>query len=291
MEGTIWKRLVELLKGIAKRSSSVLHLHSDAQIVRVVLWAALHDRPISWAVRKANWPIHERRQSLPSNSTVSRRCKDRGVKTLLRQMEEQAFRLTAVATLVAVLDGKSLPIGGCSKDKQAGYGRAAACMAKGYKLHMLLGINGSLLEWRLAPMNKDERVMAKRLIRSAGHRGYVLGDGNFDSNPLHAVCTEVGDTQLVAPRRRGRGLGHARHDPGRLRSVEMLEGPCREFGRGLMELRDTIERFFAWLTNWGGSLTCLPAWARTHHRVHRWVQAKLLINALKPRAITTYADG
>lgn len=284
MERQIWKRIVALLNRIAKRSSSVLHDFSDAEIVRVVFWAALHDRPISWAVRKENWPIYERRRKLPSNSTMSRRCKEDAVKVLLRIMEEHTLRPDGDAPLVAILDGKPLPIGGCSKDKQSGYGRAASCKAKGYKLHALVGLNGSVLGWRVAPMNKDERVMAKRLLRSAGHQGYVLGDGNFDSNPLHTVCTEVGEAQLVTPRRRGGGLGHHKHDPGRLRSMDLLEDPFPEFGKGLIKLRDTIERFFANLTNWGGSLTCLPAWARTHHRVHRWVQAKLIINALKPRA-------
>jgi hypothetical protein len=35
------------------------------------------------------------------------------------------------------------------------------------------------------------------------------------------------------------------------------------------------------LVSWGGGLTGLPAWVRTHRRVHRWVQAKLVLSALK----------
>lgn len=283
MERQIWKKIIDLLSPLAKRSSCPRRRYSDADIVRVVLWAALYDRPISWAVKRENWPSRQATRRLPSGSTVSRRCRHKSVQGLLRQLEAKTLRRHGDVSLVAVVDGKPLPISGFSKDKQAGYGRAAGCKAKGYKLHVLFTVDGSLLGWRVAPMNKDERVMARRLVRSCGHQGYLLGDGNFDSNPLHAACSEVGQLQLVAPRRRGGGLGHGRHDAGRLRSIELLEGPCPEFGRSLLKIRDTVERFFASLTNWGGSLTCLPAWARTHHRVHRWVQAKLLINALKPR--------
>src|SRR5262249_18473024 len=89
-----------------------------------------------------------------------------------------------------VIDGKPLPIGGCSKDRQAGYGKAAGAKAKGYKLHALVGSDGSVANWRVAPMNKDERVMAERLVKGAPPEvaGYLLGDANFDSNPLHQVC-------------------------------------------------------------------------------------------------------
>ena len=283
MERQIWRAIVAELKQIDKPKGDSRRRFSSLEIARVILWAALHDRPISWATRRENWPLHEQRRPLPSGSTVSRRSRCPVVKGVLAQLERVAFKPAGAAPLAAAVDGKPLPISGCSTDRQAGYGRAAGGKARGYKLHALVGLDGSLLAWRVAPMNKDERVMAKRLVRSAGHRGYVLGDGNFDSNPLHRVCTQVGQTQLIAPRRRGGGLGHGRHDPGRLRSIELLEGPHPDFGRGLLKMRDAVERFFANLTNWGGSLTCLPAWARTHHRVHRWVQAKLIINALKPR--------
>ena len=61
-----------------------------------------------------------------------------------------------------MLDGKPLTIGGCSKDRQAGYGRAAGGKARGYKIHVIYGSDGSIAAWRIAPMNVDERVMAAR---------------------------------------------------------------------------------------------------------------------------------
>jgi hypothetical protein len=102
-----------------------------------------------------------------------------------------------------MIDGKPLPIGGCSKDRPAGYGRAAGGKAKGYKLHTVAGSDGALAGWRVAPMNKDQRVMAERLLPAAPSQvvGYVVGDANFDSNALHRVCAERGNWPLVTPRR------------------------------------------------------------------------------------------
>jgi hypothetical protein len=61
----------------------------------------------------------------------------------------------------------------------------------------------------------------------------------------------------------------------------LLENPAPQFGEALVGQRSAIERQFGNLTNWGGGLTCLPSWVRTHRRVHRWVQAKLVLTALK----------
>jgi hypothetical protein len=187
-----------------------------------------------------------------------------------------------------MVDGKPLTIGGCSKDRQAGYGRAAGTMAKGYKLHAVFGPNFTVAAWRIAPMNKDERVMARRLLRDADVQGYVLGDGNYDSNDLHDVCLARDNVQFIAPRRYGpaRGTGHRRQSPSRLRSMELLEGES-PFGRALFAQRFLIEQSFGHLTNWGGGLNSLPPWVRTHRRVHRWVQAKLILTALKRRLSST----
>lgn len=57
-------------------------------------------------------------------------------------------------------------------------------------------------------MNKDERVMSKRMVRDAEIQGYLLADGNYDSNPLHEVCSEHGELQLITPLRGGFGRKH-----------------------------------------------------------------------------------
>jgi hypothetical protein len=61
------------------------------------------------------------------------------------------------------IDGIPLTIGGCSKDRQAGYGHAAKCKAKGYNIHAIVGADDTIATWRLAPMNSDERIMAERM--------------------------------------------------------------------------------------------------------------------------------
>lgn len=284
MERQVWKKIVALLKQVHKPSEYLLYQFASVDIVRVILWAVLHDRPISWATRRENWPIHDRRRALPSNSTISRRYRTVRVLAVLKQIEERVLLPQGIPPLIAIVDGKPLPIGGCSKDKQAGYGRSARGKARGYKLHAIIGSDNSVLDWRVAPMNKDERTMTARMLRVSKHCGYILGDSNFDSNPLHQVCSESEQKkQLVARRRRGGVLGHHKHDPGRLRSVEILESPCAQFGQLLLQQRNGIERFFGNLTNSAGSLQCLPPWARTWKRVHRWVQGKLILTAIKLR--------
>jgi hypothetical protein len=279
-----------VLASLGKRRKPTNCDFSDEDIVKVFYWGVLHDRSVRWACERRHWPIYERRRKLPSGPTMSRRLRDPAVLALLQAMEQRVVA-PKKPELFWIIDGKPLTIGGCSKDRDAGYGRAAGTMANGYKIHALIGSGGAIAQWRLAPMNVDERVMAEQLLRTADIQGYVTGDSNFDSNPLHKVCDERGNLQLVAARRRrGRGLGHRRHARGRLRSVLLTEGPRADgFGARLLHDRADIERRFGHLTNWGGSLTCLPPWVRTYRRVHRWVQAKLVLSTLKrSREITSY---
>jgi hypothetical protein len=190
------------------------------------------------------------------------------------------------------IDGKPLVIGGCSKDKQAGYGRAAGTKARGYKVHAIVGAGG-IAAWRVAPMNTDERVMAERLLRSAGIQGYLVGDANYDSNKLHAICDRLRELQLITRRRYGpgKGTGHRKQAAGRLRSMARVENPFPAFAGGLLADRSAIERAFGNWVNWGGGLTGLPAWVRTHRRVRRWVQAKLVLTAVKRTTpLATYGD-
>jgi hypothetical protein len=293
MEYQLLKEIVALLATLDKPRTSTRYAFSDEDIVRVYYWSVICDRPTSWACRQEHWPIHLRRRPLPSQPTLSRRLRSPSVVALLDALER---RVTAPKEpgLFWMVDGKPLPIGGCSKDRQAGYGRAAGGMAKGYKLHALVGSDGALACWRVAPMNKDERVMAERLVKAAPPEvvGYVTADSNFDSNPLHQACDGRGELQLVTRRRYGpgQGTGHRKQAAGRLRCLALTESPFPAFAEQLLKDRAEVERRFGNLTNWGGGLTCLPPWVRTHRRVRRWVQAKLALTRLKHDAgLTTCA--
>jgi hypothetical protein len=290
MEGQLWLWIVSVLERLDKRCQRAAQRFSDQQIVQVFYWSVIHDRPIDWACQSRNWPLHLRRRRLPSGSTMSRRLRSPRVVRLLNLLAEQATKPTP-GGLFWMIDGKPLPISGCSKDRQAGYGRAAGSKAKGYKLHALLAADGAVAAWRVAPMNKDERVMAERLLKTTALQGYVVADANYDSNRLHQLCDRQGNRQLVSPRRygTGHGIGHRAQSPGRLRSIALLENPQPAFGKQLLRDRAGIERHFAQLTNWGGALTHLPPWIRTHRRVRRWVQAKLTLAALRRQhKIKTY---
>ena len=294
MERQLWKAILQVLKDVDKSRHNPLCTFSATRIVEVWFWAVVHDRPVSWARDKSNWPSHERRKDFPSNSTMSVRLRSTEVRSLLERMEIRVIRSQENSNLVWMIDGKPLPISGCSKDRQAGYGRAAGGKAKGYKMHVILGSNGSVAEWRVAPMNKDERVMARRMLMGATIQGYVVADSNYDSNKLHAVCDRRGNLQMIVRRRYGpgHGLGNRKQTAGRIRSKEILENPEPMFGESLMHQRDAIERFFGNLSNWGGGLTHLPPWCRTHRRVHRWIQAKLILTGLKrKRQQTTYVNS
>ena len=101
--------------------------------------------------------------------------------------------------------------------------------------------------------------------------GYA--DAEYDANPLYDAAQAEG-FQLVAKKRKGKGLGHGRHSPARLRSIELLG---TAFGATLYRQRRAIEASFGTLVTFGGGLASLPAWVRRFHRVRHWVQAKLLI--------------
>lgn len=293
MERQLWKQIVTLITSINKNKGSAVSTYTDAVIVKTWFWAVLNDRPVSWACKDENWPIWERRWKRPSAPTMSRRLKSKGVIWLLKQIENRVLRRFGYGNIVWLMDGKPLTVSGCSKDRQAGYGRAVGGMAKGYKIHAIVGSNETIADWRVAPMNKDERVMAKRIVRETRIQGYLLADSNYDANKLHQACDDRQNIQLVAPRRRrkGKGLGHIKHAAGRLRSIQILENPEPKFGRQLLKQRHEIERFFGNLTNWGGGLTHLPPWVRTYRRVQRWIQAKLIVNSLKRQSEqTTYVN-
>lgn len=279
MERGTYDRIRRAMRRLGRRRLSGRYRYTDAGILEVYLWAVLHDRPVCWACDAAQWPPGVRRGPLPSPSAVSRRMRSPGMVALIERLR-RALQGDAGTGLVAVIDGKPLPIGPHSHDRQSGYGRAASGKARGYKLHAVVDRHARVLSWRVAPMHTDERTMAGRMLGDLQHTGYLLADANYDSNKLFDLASRRG-VQLVTPRRYGphRGLGRRRQSPSRLRSKDILESGTTGFGRELMRLRWSIERFFGTLTSRPGGLGYLPAWVRSWRRVRNWVAAKLLLEA------------
>jgi hypothetical protein len=200
---------------------------------------------------------------------------------------EQYLRDHQQQGLLAFLDGKPLPIGGHSKDKDAGFGRGAGCQAKGYKLHTFWANRVLPEAWELTPLNEAETKVAERLLRQAPRVGYVLGDGNYDANAVFDAAAESGYQLLTAMPESNAGKGHHYQSPYRLRCLERMRG---EFGKTLYAAWGSIERRYGQAVSFGGGLGPLPAWVRGRERVRSWVWAKLLINAvrlLKNQGLTT----
>ena len=281
MERGLFRRIKAVLRALGRRRANERYTYTDATILEVYLWAALHDRPTCWACDPQNWPPRMRRGELPSASTVSRRMESPSVLALLERLRE---RLDASnhGELVAIVDGKALPIGPHSHDRQSGYGRSTNGLARGYKLHAIVSATGRLLCWRLAPMQADESRMARRMLHELDGAAYLLGDSNYDRNHLYEAALEH-DIELRAPRRcaPGAALGHRRHSDARVRSKDSLEVDPVGFGRAMMKLRWAVERFFGDLSAGPCGLGHLPAWVRGWRRVRNWVAAKLAIQAVR----------
>lgn len=281
MERELWPPLYRLLQDVAKDFSQKYVQYQPWVLVAVMLWAALHDRPVSWACQPRHWSTTTLRPPrLPSPATLSRRIDGPGVGLLWRALE-QRLRDSGRPALVAFVDAKPLPIGGCGKDPDARFGRGAGCVAKGYKLHAVWSTRPVPEAWEVTPLNAGEKEVARRLLGQLGYGGYLLGDGNYDASYLYDAAFERG-YRLVAAYRKAANPGCGKHyqSPHRLRSIEIMRG---DYGRALYRARTAIERSFGHAGSFGGGLGPLPAWVRGLARVRTWVWAKLLINAVRIR--------
>jgi hypothetical protein len=273
MEDELWRELYRLIRRLAKGKRQRC-TYSAADVLLVYLFGVLRDRSTHWACQRRNWPIWLRRgRKLPSPSTMSRRLNDTDVQALFIELE-QSIRDQGSAGLCRWIDGKPLPIGGASQDRDAGYGRAACSMAKGYKLHAIADESQGFIAWTVRPMNVNESKVAEELIPQLNDGDYLVGDNAFDNNKLYDAAAER-KVQLVAPRRRGvSGTGHIRQSPHRLKSIELLSQPL---GQELLHSRRGIERLFGQLTTMPCGLSPLPNWVRGLKRVTNWVRGKIVL--------------
>lgn len=291
MERDIWRAVVRALRRLPRRRPTRA-LYDNRAVLAVVLWAALHDRPIVWACRRSNWPVQAWRRRLPDQSTMSRRLRD---ESLLEDLEGLVGLLQrgrpSGASLIA--DGKALAVSEFTGDPEAVSGWGAGRYAKGYKLHALIDDARRLLAWDVRPMKDSEQAVACELVARAAARGLLpqgarlLGDANYDSRHLYAAAADAG-LRLVTPRRKpGTGLDKRNPvHPDRLAAIESLETDAQAAAE-FKSSRSAIERFFGALASVGGGLHALPAWVRRLHRVRPWVGAKLALHtartALQPR--------
>jgi len=135
MERELWPIVYHALRAAARGVSQKYVQYHPWAIAAVLLRAAIHDRPVSWACRAGNWSTTRPRPAeLPSAATVSRRARRAGFGVFLDHLAARlkgdgppAWELT--------LDRKPLPVGKCSKDPDV----RAGPLGKGYKLHAVCG--------------------------------------------------------------------------------------------------------------------------------------------------------
>jgi len=280
MECELWPALYALIVKVGKRSRRGGVRYSDAVIVLVFFWACLHDRPQHWACEPWNWRSTRLKPvKLPSDSTLSRRLESPSVKVFRTALEEEA-RGSAMPGLLRVIDGKPLPVGTYSKDPDAKWGHVSKRkMLRGYRLHAIWSDRPFPEAWTLRPLNENESPVAESLIPQLTGTGYLLADSQYDVNQLHDLSMNHRHKLVACPRnRRAKGIGHMRQSPHRLHALLMLKRP---FGEALIHQRGNIERSFGNATSFAGGLAPLPSWVRRLYRVCRWVQAKLIVNAIR----------
>ena len=259
--------------------------HCTALIVRVHLWAALFDRPVSWACKPGNWTAAARPDVLPDQSTMSRRTRRGDFMAFLGRVGER-LNGKPVPGLVKVVDGKPLELPNHTSDRDAAWGRGVSRTSVGYKLHAVFSGNPMPDAFAITTLGVCEKRMAARMVgRLGGGGGYLLGDAHYDASWLFDYCHHHCH-QLVCPRAKpGTGIGHHYVSPYRRRAIDMLESPAavNPFGAGLYDARTGVERDFSGLACFGGGLAALPSWVRRIWRVRNWVMSKLLINAARIR--------
>jgi hypothetical protein len=279
MDGQLFTELYQRVAKMARVRRRPYEQYSDLTIALVYLWSVLHDRPQGWGCTAENWDIEIPFGSLPSESCLSRRLNTPAVKELLNSLCDGLWGRFGTCLAKAV-DGKPLLVSKSSTDKTAKLGPAGGGqLSKGYKLHAIVDGAGMLLAWAVAPMNHGESTVAKKLVRRLkDHGGYLAGDSNYDYNALYATAAAYGHQLVAPPKRKGKGLGHMVHSPHRLRGLDLLTKPL---ARELAKVRRTsAERFFGNLGWRAGGLSQLPGFVRSLPRVRRFVQGKLIFQAI-----------
>jgi hypothetical protein len=276
MESELWPRVYQIVMDAGKGREVREVTYPDTRIVLVYLWSVMHDRPVSWACRRANWPPASRRGRLPVPSTMSRRLRTASIRRLLEEVERR-LRNRFGHGWCKWIDAKPLPVGHSSHDPDARVGRGDGGMAKGYKVYAICDAQGVLDAWAVLPMNVNEKKVAGHLLRHAPGEGYLVGDAQYDSSRLYDLAAAWGFRWVAPPGRKGKP-GHRYQSPHRLSAIDLL---ARPFGQALMHQRYDIDRFFAHLTNFGGGLSPLPNWVRTFRRVRLWVRAKIMLNMIR----------
>jgi hypothetical protein len=263
------------------------------------VWAAWHDRTLSWACDRTHYAggLFRPRGPLPSVSQFTRRVKSDACDAVLQRVHDELAQRGLLSD-EGYLDGKALPVSPVSKDRQATRGKVCGGFAKGYKLHAFVNERRRIAVWSVTGLHEAEQSVAAELLPHVAPRltpeALVMMDGNYDSAPLHKGVAEPLGVCLLHRLKGQQHVGPGGHHPATLRQMghtrrELVR--CWEERPDLAALalkaRDTIERVFGVLTCTAGGLAPLPAWVRTLGRVRRWVGAKIILYNARLKAQET----
>jgi hypothetical protein len=295
MDRELWKLVLATVKRAAKdvgwNGGRRPPRYPNWLVVAMYLWAAWHDRTLSWACDRGHYTgLFRPRGTLPSVSQFSRRVRSDDCQLVLQRVHD-ALAQRGLLTDEGYLDGKPLLVSPVSKDRQATRGKVSGGFAKGYKLHAFVNEHRRIVVWSVTGLHEDEKTVATHLLPhlapSLAPEALVLKDSNYDSAPLHKAAAEVlpAGARLVGPLKGQQRVGEGGHHPVTLRQMgpqrrELVAGwqRCPGLLRLGLKARDTIERVFGVLCCTAGGLgTALPPWVRTLARVTRWVGAKIVL--------------
>ena len=129
--------------------------YSHAHLARVLLWSALHERPISWACRPGNWSDTLRPTQLPYPSTMSRRMRRADFQEFLRRVHRKVH-VNMRRCWLHIVDGKPLLVSENSRDPDARVGRGVGRFGRSYKLHAITDKTGLIRDWRITSLNIND---------------------------------------------------------------------------------------------------------------------------------------
>jgi hypothetical protein len=278
MDRDIWTILMNSLRRVERRIPRPGRrcCYSDRLIVKMLLWAVGHDRPMCWACRREHYHTVFRPKRLPSISQFSRRLRKPRIAQVLQQMHRDLLG-AGRAKGPTLIDGKALPVSDYSRDPDARDGYGSGRMHRGYKLHSWVRADGRIARFIVRPLNEGEPKIARQLVCRLPRPTLILGDGNYDSAGLYQAVHETGNRLLTPLKGRSRSsqrwrrMGEGRRQA--LRVWRRRPDVCQRLGKR----RDIMEGAFGTLSGFGGGLAPLPAWVRRLDRVTRWVTVKIMI--------------
>lgn len=273
MSSHVWKLVYHGLRRVNKRipKKGRVCQYPDTLIVAMYLWSVFHDRPLCWAADRSNYSSVFRPRRLPSRSQFGRRIRSARCQALLDALNHELAEVQG-APHIFLMDSRPLRVGAYSRDPDVRTGYTKDGFAKGYKLHALATIQGEIVSWRLTPLNRNDKPVARELIDEARPQGLVLADGAYDSGALYDQVWEH-KAQLLTPLPANVGGGHRPQSAARMQAAQMWANGAED----LYRKRLGIERIFSQQSSFGGGLAPLPAWVRRWCRVWRWVAAKLIL--------------